>query len=91
MLDEVRATPQEKTKPDQWQYQIMARVLTKHRVIFVSAPEQEKKLREMKMDWAPDVDTALALARRLKGADAHLVVIPNGISVMVREEKKDVS
>lgn len=43
------------------------------------------------MDWAPDVDTALALARRLKGADAHLVVIPNGISVMVREEKKDVS
>ena len=33
------------------------------------------------MDWAPDVDTALA----------HLVVIPNGISVMVREEKKDVS
>lgn len=91
LLDEVRATPQEKTKPDQWQYQIMARVLTKHRVIFVSAPEQEKKLREMKMDWAPDVDTALALARRLKGADAHLVVIPNGISVMVREEKKDVS
>jgi nickel-dependent lactate racemase len=31
------------------------------------------------------VDAALEKARRIKGADAHLVVIPNGISVMVRE------
>ena len=67
------------------EYQILARVLCKHHVIYVTAPEQRALIEDMKMSWAPDVDTALAKAREIKGKDAHLVVIPNGISVMVRE------
>ncbi len=84
LTQEILATPQEQTKPDQWEYQILARVLCGHRVIFVTSPEQRQIIQEMKMEWAPDVDSALARARALKGSDAHLVVIPNGISVMVR-------
>ena len=85
LTDEILATPQDHTKPDQWEFQILARVLCKHRVIYVTVPEQRRTIEDMKMEWAPDVDTALERARQAKGADAHLVVIPNGISVMVRE------
>ena len=85
LTDEILATPQDQTKPDQWEFQILARVLCKHRVIYVTVPEQRQTIEDMKMEWAPDVDTALERARQAKGADAHLVVIPNGISVMVRE------
>ena len=85
LTEEILATPQDQTKPDQWEYQILARVLCKHRVIYVTNPEQRQIIEDMKMEWAPDVDAALERAREAKGADAHLVVIPNGISVMVRE------
>ena len=77
------ATPQNKTIPDQWESQILARILMKHRVIFVSRPEMEATLRDMKLDYAPDLDTALAMAKQEKGDDAKITIIPNGISVMV--------
>ncbi len=82
---EILATPQNETKPDQWEYQILARILCKHRVIFITEPAQRQTILDMKMEWAPDIHEALAMARTEKGPDAHLVVIPNGISVMVRE------
>ena len=85
LTQEILATPQDKTKPDEWEYQILARILCKHRVIFVTEPSQRRTILDMKMEWAPDVNEALAMARAEKGPDAHLVVIPNGISVMVRE------
>ena len=78
-------TPQDKTLPDQWEFQILARVLCKHHVIYVTDPAQRATIEDMKMEWAPDVDEALSRTRQIKGADAHLVVIPNGISVMVTE------
>ena len=77
------ATPQDQTIPDQWESQILARILMKHRVIFVSRPEMETTLREMKLDYAPDLPTALSMAKALKGQQADITIIPNGISVMV--------
>ena len=77
------STPQSETIPDQWESQILARILMKHRVIFVSRPEMEQTLGEMKLDYAPDLETALAMARADKGEWADVTVIPNGISVMV--------
>ena len=56
----------------------------KHRVIFVSRPEMEATLREMKLDYAPDLATALAMAKTDKGENAEITVIPNGTSVMVK-------
>lgn len=77
------ATPQDQTIPDQWESQILARILMKHRVIFVSRPEMEETLREMKLDYAPDLPAALAMAKADKGEQAEITIIPNGISVMV--------
>ena len=56
----------------------------KHRIIFVSRPEIEQTLREMKLDYAPDLPAALAMAKADRGEDAEVTVIPNGISVMVK-------
>ena len=78
------ATPQSETIPDQWESQILARILMKHRVIFVSRPEMKVTLREMKLDYAPDLETALAMAKADRGEQAEITLIPNGISVMVK-------
>ena len=78
------ATPQNETIPDQWESQILARILMKHRVIFVSRPEMETTLREMKLDYAPDLSAAMAMAKADKGENAKITLIPNGISVMVK-------
>ena len=57
----------------------------KHHVIFVSRPEMQNTLREMKLDYAPTLEAAMAKARILKGEDASVTIIPNGISVIVKE------
>ncbi len=79
------ATPQNKTIPDQWESQILARILMKHHVIFVSRPEMEQTLREMKLDYAPTLEVAMEKARAIKGESASVTIIPNGISVIVKE------
>lgn len=79
------ATPQSQTIPDQWESQILARILMKHKVIFVSRPEMEQTLKEMKLDYAPDLESAVAMAKDIKGQEAEITIIPNGISVIVKE------
>lgn len=83
------ATPQNETIPDQWESQILARIMMKHPVIFVSRPEMENTLREMKLDYAPTLEEALSKAKAIKGEDAKITLIPNGISVMVRPVAAD--
>lgn len=77
------ATPQDKTVPDQWESQILARILKSHPVIFVSRPEMRETIEAMKMSYAPSVSEAVAMARGL--GKESLTVIPNGISVIVKE------
>lgn len=77
------ATPQDKTAPDQWESQILARILIKHRVIFVSRPEMKTMIEEMKMTYASSLDEAMSLARSWGGES--VTVIPNGVSLIVRE------
>ncbi len=80
------ATPQNETIPDQWESQILARILCKHTVIFVSPESRRCLLEEMKLLWAKDLDTALAMARQRVGQDASITVIPNGVSVVIVTE-----
>ena len=80
------ATPQSETIPDQWQTQILARILMKHRVIFVSRKELAETIREMKMDYAETLEEALAMARETVGEGGTVTAIPNGISVIVLAE-----
>lgn len=83
LMERILSTPMDQTYPDQWEYQILCRMMLKHRIIFVSDPSMEQSIREMKLEYAPDLDAALDMAYAEKGPDAHLVIIPNGISVIV--------
>ena len=75
------ATPQDKTIPDQWEAQILARIIRNYTVIVVSRPEMKTMVEEMKMRYAATLDEALALAQEM--GKKTLTVIPNGISVIV--------
>ena len=79
------ATPQEKTAPDQWCSQILARIVRRHKVIFVANADQKGMIEGLKMEYTPDLATAYGRAREIMGEDASLTCIPNGISVVVRE------
>ena len=77
-------TPQERTIPDQWQSQILARILSRNRVIFVTRPALAETIRKMKMDYAASLEEALKKAREIAGENAGVTVIPNGVSIIVR-------
>lgn len=72
------------TVPDQWEYQILARILDKYQVIFVTNCCDSQMIRDMHMDHAFTVDEALDMAYRKKGEDASVTVIPDGIAVIVQ-------
>ena len=78
LFEQFSATPQAETVADQWQTQILCRVLKDHRVIFVTRPGREQVIKEMKMEYAPDLDTALAMA-----GEGTITVIPDGVSVCI--------
>ena len=76
--------PPEQTVVDQWESQILARILLKATVIFVSDCD-EQIVRDLHMLPAHDVDEAMAKAREIVGRDDYTVtVIPDGVSVIVR-------
>ena len=73
----------DQTVPDQWQAQILLRILSRARVIFVSeAPDS--MIRDMHMIPAHSIGEALAMAKEMLGNDTPTITaIPDGISVMV--------
>ena len=83
LYEEIMKTPQDKTVPDQWESQIMARILIKFKVIMVTRPELKTMVEEMKMLYAPSLDEAIAMAKAM--GKESITVIPNGISVIVSE------
>jgi len=83
LLKDIREIPMEETLPDQWQYQILARIIDKHKVIFVTNPDLAEKIGEMKMEYSPSLEDAVERAKRYIGKVNDIVVIPNGISVII--------
>lgn len=74
--------PPERTIPEQWCPQIYARILKKHPVIIVTTGLDHQLVRKANMIPASTPDEALAMARAMKGADARVVVIPDGVAVL---------
>lgn len=76
----------EETEPDQWQTQILLRVLSRARVIYLSDLPDET-VRSLRMIPAHSIEEALALAKKLTGSEKPSVTaIPDGVSVMVLPE-----
>ena len=85
LMAEILKVPQDQTKPDQWEYQIQCRILMQHKVIYVMCEEHRKMAQEMGFTVANDVNEALEMAIKEKGKDAHISIIPDGVSVMVKK------
>ena len=83
LMENILRRPRNQTLPDQWQAQIMIRILQKARVIYISdAPED--LVRSLHMIPANDLPQALTLASELlQNPNAGITVIPDGLGVIV--------
>ena len=86
LLDQVRQVPQDQTLPDQWQYQILARILAKHRVIVVTGLYDGEIIRSMHLEHATTLQEAVDRAVGTAGEAAGITVIPDGVGVIVEQQ-----
>jgi nickel-dependent lactate racemase len=82
LLISLSGIPGNKTTPDQWQYQILARILAKFKVIMVTEDCDHQMIREMKMEAAHSIGEAFEMALKHCGKNSRTVVIPDGVSVI---------
>jgi len=83
-LDRVSRVDRRHTVPDQWESQVLARILNQHQVIMVSDLIQPEIVNNMHMEHAKTFDAALRRAYELQGSAAKVAVIPDGLAVIVR-------
>lgn len=82
MYQEFMSRDAEHTIADQWESQILTRILMHATVIYVSEMDEEI-VKEFRMIPAKSLDEALTKAREIVGQDASITAIPDGVSVMV--------
>ena len=79
------ATDRDSTIADQWESQILCRILLKYKVIMVTEAPREM-IEEMQMDYAQDLAEAIGMADAYLGKEnSKITVIPDGVSVIVRK------
>ena len=86
LLESIASIPRNKTTPDQWQYQILARIQSHFRVIVVTRDCSYEMLRKMKLETASSVEEALEMAYEKLPAEAKTAVIPDGVSVIAQKK-----
>ena len=91
-VDEIDAylskIPPKESISEQWCAQIYSRILKKHKVILVTTYLDHDLVRKANMIPASSPDEALAMAYEMMGADAKVVVIPDGVAVLAVKEEK---
>ena len=80
---DIESVPPESTHMDQWEAQILARVMRRATCFMVTGEENRALVESMHFCWAADVDSALAQATALLGENATVTVIPDGVGVIL--------
>ncbi len=78
--------PPKETISEQWCPQIYSRILKKHTVILVSEYISQQDAQKANLLLASSPNEALQMAYKIKGSNAQVVVIPDGVSVLAIEE-----
>jgi len=86
LLDRLTHAGRNQTVANQWESQVLARILSRHHVIMVSDLIQPEIVTAMHMEYARTFDEALQRAYELQGKSAKVAVIPDGLAVIVRGE-----
>ncbi|SHJ36680.1 Nickel-dependent lactate racemase [Dethiosulfatibacter aminovorans DSM 17477] len=83
IMKDILERERNETVPDQWESQVLARLLMKHEIVMVTdAPKQ--MIEDMHMHYAKSMEEAFSIAEELLGRDDYRVtVIPDGVSVIV--------
>ena len=83
LLDRILAVPRDRTEPDQWQVQILARILCRNCVVLVTRDCDHAMIRAMGLHPAATLEEGIAVATSLTSPDATIAAIPDGVSVIV--------
>ncbi len=81
---DIENIPPTETYMDQWEAQILARVMRKAHCVFVTGEENRALIEDMHMTWAGSLEQAMDIAGKLVGHDATVAVIPDGVGVIVK-------
>jgi nickel-dependent lactate racemase len=84
VLEKVNKIDRTNTQPDQWEYQILARILSNFQLILVSDICDPEMIKAMHIEHASNFEDALKMAFDKQGKAAQVAIIPNGISVIPR-------
>lgn len=69
------------TVPDQWEIQILTRILSKAEIFIVSSLK-EKEIGNIGLKYAPSVEEALNLSLERYGQDANILFLPHGPQIL---------
>ena len=83
MMEGFLATPAEETIPDQWESQILARILLKSTVLYLSEAD-DQLVKDFHMIPVHSLEEALKKADEILGYEGKITAIPDGIGVIVR-------
>ena len=84
LMDRIMAIEPEQTISEQWCVQRFADALLKYKIILITSGLERDLVEKMNFIYADTLESAVDQARSLKGADAGITVIPNGVSVIIR-------
>jgi len=83
MMEYLSKIPPKDTIPEQWNAQVYFKTLMKHKVILVSDFLSSESILRANMIAASNLEEAMDIAFKLKGSNAEVVVIPDGVAVMI--------
>lgn len=81
--DYLSKIPADQTIPQQWCVQKIVKTLLNHKIILVTDGLSAEEVTKANMQLAKTPDEALRMAYDMVGADAGVVVIPDGVAVLV--------
>ena len=82
LLGRILAVPRTATAPDQWEVQILARILCRNRVVIVTRDCDHAMLHAMGLEAASTLEEGIALATAATGPASKIAVIPDGVSTI---------
>lgn len=83
VLARIGARKRDETLPDQWESQVLARVLSHHTVVLVTQEKNFADARTLGLIPAATLEEAMVLAEARMGVAAPVLVLPDGVAVIV--------
>lgn len=87
VLRVIMSRKRNETVPDQWVNQFLGQIIMRNKVITVADDASKELVEGLKMSYAASLQEAIEMAERYLGqSNAPITVIPNGVSVMIRQK-----